>query len=663
MITIKAIVNIAAKIQCPGPTSIIICKYANRFRNIVFQFKLKTKQTHNMKKHLLLLALVIIGNAAFSQQRLVFSESFSQASCGPCATQNPAFKALLEANSSKIVAIKYQVSWPGFDPMYNHNPSEIDSRVSYYGITGVPDRVLDGENINVTQSLIDTRYAVPSPINLTMTHTLSADFSSANVSVTIDAPSAWSASNTVLQVAMVEKKISFASAPGSNGEKDFYDVMRKMLPNANGTPVDMSNFTNENGTQTFTFNNVAIPSYIYDLSQVRFIAWVQNNTSKEVYQAAITEPELLPNYGVISNLNLANNYSCENQLTGVTATIKNDGNTVINTATVNYRIDNGAVQTYDFNGSIAVGGTADVTLPAANTTSGSHVLTVFLNNINGSGSTNPLGTTTTTFATISAPGSTGNFLQNFANSSFPYANYYLASPSGNNWDRVTANTGSLRYNNYTYTAGSVGEVYLAPIDLSSISNKAMSFDVAYRQYQAENDRLQVLVSSDCGANWSNLFDKEGAGLKTQEPATSPFTPASSSQWRTESVDLNNFASANKIIIKFKATSDYGNNLFIDNINIGTVGVEIVDNLENAVSVYPNPSNEMAFVRFTTNSTENIQITLVNTLGQVVYNQSYGTLGLGDQMLSFYTSDLTSGIYLVNLKVGEQTITKRLTVTH
>lgn len=616
-----------------------------------------------MKRKLLISILVFGASIGFAQQRLVFSESFSQASCGPCASQNPAFKTLLEANTGKIIAIKYQVSWPGFDPMYNQNPAEIDSRVSYYGITGVPDRVLDGVNTDVTQTAINNRYAVPSPINLTMTHTLTADFSAANVSVTIDAPAAWNESNTVLQVAMVEKRISFASAPGSNGEKDFYDVMRKMLPNANGTPVDMSNFTNENGTQTFTFNNVAIPSYIYDLSQVRFIAWVQNNTNKEVYQAAITEPALLPNYGVVSNLNVANNYTCENQLTGVTATLRNDGNTVINSATVNYKIDNGAVQTFDFTGSIAVGGTADVSLPATNTTSGSHVLSVFLNNINGSGSTNALGTTTTTFATISAPGSSGNFLQNFANSSFPYANYYLASPGGNNWDRVSANTGSIRYNNYSYLAGSVGEVYLAPIDLSSISNKAMSFDVAYRQYQAENDRLQVLASTDCGANWSNLFDKEGDDLKTQNPATAPFTPAAASQWRTETVDLNNFATANKLIIKFKATSDYGNNLFVDNINIGTVGVEIVDNLENAVSVYPNPSNEMAFIRFETNSNEIVQLNVVSALGQVVYSQSYGKLALGSQTLSFYTSDLASGVYLINLKVGEQTITKRLTVSH
>ena len=70
-----------------------------------------------MKK--ITLALVaMIGYAAITAQptRLVLFEEFTQASCGPCASQNPAFNALLAANSAKAISIKYQTSWPGVDP-------------------------------------------------------------------------------------------------------------------------------------------------------------------------------------------------------------------------------------------------------------------------------------------------------------------------------------------------------------------------------------------------------------------------------------------------------------------------------------------------------------------------------------------------------------------
>ena len=69
-----------------------------------------------MKKTLTLVALAVAGSAAFGQaQRLVLFEEFTQASCGPCASQNPAFNTLLDANATKAVSIKYQTSWPGFE--------------------------------------------------------------------------------------------------------------------------------------------------------------------------------------------------------------------------------------------------------------------------------------------------------------------------------------------------------------------------------------------------------------------------------------------------------------------------------------------------------------------------------------------------------------------
>ena len=61
-----------------------------------------------MKKYLLL-SLLLAGSSWFvsaQNQRLVLAEEFTNASCGPCAAQNPAFDALLSANPTKITAVK-----------------------------------------------------------------------------------------------------------------------------------------------------------------------------------------------------------------------------------------------------------------------------------------------------------------------------------------------------------------------------------------------------------------------------------------------------------------------------------------------------------------------------------------------------------------------------
>ena len=64
----------------------------------------------NMKKFILsslFLASAVLGVS--QSQRFIMFEEFTQASCGPCAQQNPAFDALLQANASKCTSIKYML--------------------------------------------------------------------------------------------------------------------------------------------------------------------------------------------------------------------------------------------------------------------------------------------------------------------------------------------------------------------------------------------------------------------------------------------------------------------------------------------------------------------------------------------------------------------------
>jgi hypothetical protein len=62
----------------------------------------------NMKHFFLFCLFTISFNLLFGQtQRLVLIEEATNASCGPCASQNPAFDALLNQNRDKLTAIKY----------------------------------------------------------------------------------------------------------------------------------------------------------------------------------------------------------------------------------------------------------------------------------------------------------------------------------------------------------------------------------------------------------------------------------------------------------------------------------------------------------------------------------------------------------------------------
>ena len=65
-------------------------------------------------------------------------EHFTQASCGPCAAQNPYFQAVYGENVTNVHHVAYHTSWPGYDPMYEYSTAESEAMVQFYSVSGVP---------------------------------------------------------------------------------------------------------------------------------------------------------------------------------------------------------------------------------------------------------------------------------------------------------------------------------------------------------------------------------------------------------------------------------------------------------------------------------------------------------------------------------------------
>lgn len=78
------------------------------------------------------------------------------------------------------------------------------------------------------------------------------------------------------------------------------------------------------------------------------------------------------------------------------------------------------------------------------------------------------------------------------------------------------------------------------------------------------------------------------------------------------------------------------------------------------SVYPNPSTDFANVEFTLTTTSNVQVEVVNTLGQIVYSNNLGDV-TGTNKVQINTSDFETGLYMVNIIVDGTLTTERLSV--
>ena len=189
--------------------------------------------------------------------------------------------------------------------------------------------------------------------------------------------------------------------------------------------------------------------------------------------------------------------------------------------------------------------------------------------------------------------------------------------------------------------------------------------MAYAEYSSNGttykDRLKIRVSSDCGSTWSTPYDLQGDALMTGGVKTSYFIP-SASEWRTEYVDLTAFTGQQQVLIKFQAVSGYGNNVFIDNVNITSGnGISNAKIVAEEMSIYPNPSSDVATVNFSLTEASDVNILVTNTLGEIVMVKGLGQLSAGNLQTTLGLENLASGLYKVTLQTGSQSQTQKLSV--
>lgn len=121
--------------------------------------------------------------------------------------------------------------------------------------------------------------------------------------------------------------------------------------------------------------------------------------------------------------------------------------------------------------------------------------------------------------------------------------------------------------------GTVDAMVSPLIDLSGKASATLTFDVAYKAMNPENDlTLSVSVSDDCGETFIPVFSKNHTTLQT---ATSPYNPnavawepGGCNEWRTETISLDAWA-GKQVYLSIEAIleSFYSQNLYIDNICI------------------------------------------------------------------------------------------------
>jgi hypothetical protein len=656
-----------------------------------------------MKKTLSILALSALGFFASAQApvRMSLYEEFTGENCGPCAQTNPGLNALLSSQASKIIPIKWQVPIPSAPTntwsLYQTDQAEIDWRwtaggygyqsqntpttAPSTGINSAPQGRIDGQHQWVfgasqdhpavlTSAAIASAQSMPTPFTINMNAVWNGSFTSAVVSVTVQAASSFTANGPlVFRLVLVERVINFSVAPGTNGEKDFYDAVRKSYPNIQ-TGTALSSTWTAGQSQTFSISCVS-PNYIVSPYQQAFVGFIQDDGNKMVWQAARTSKPAVPNDIQLNTVNVGLNCT-PNFTPGINVT--NNGTTAITALTLAPFIDGASQSAIAWSGNLAGLSSTNIALSGYTASAGSHNFSVNITNVSGG---DVITSNNNSFGVFGVIGTFSNtsVTQDFDNPPFVPANWILqnyAPITGSiTWVRngVVGNGGQGSaqydfYNNGFY--GDIDDLILPPEDFSSVNAPVISFDWAYSSYPTGvgsavyDDALEVHVSTDCGQNWTTAFSKAGAALQTCPSTTAAFSPAAG-QWSNTVIPLPTAANQSQVLVRFRAINQYGNLLYLDNVNLGQLtSLKQYAQSTGSFDLYPNPASSSATLKIYSASEQKAHVSVYNMLGQLVKNMDANmTQGISETRIDL--SQMTAGMYNVVLQTGSNTFIKKLSV--
>ena len=358
--------------------------------------------------------------------------------------------------------------------------------------------------------------------------------------------------------------------------------------------------------------------------------------------------------------------------------ITNFGTNALTSVPVEYTVNGGAPVQETFNGNIAAGAKAYYAFTTTVNLSASGTYNIVARtNLTGDGdATNdddnitvdniPTVNPSTTFYNENFEGGSGGWIGTGSWQRGTPSGTFINTPGqgSNSW--VTELTGN-------YPNGAADFLYSPCLDLTNATNPAIEFQLIYNTetswdggvLQATTDGVTWTTIGNNGAtvNWYNTTGN--FSMNTYHP-TGDGWEGSSAGGVTAAHDLFGLAGQSSVQLRFVFGSDGSVNNFdgmgidsvwiYDNINVG-IEDQVVE--ETTFSVSPNPSNGLFNLDVSSEQYEQMQLTVRDIDGKLVYNERVTVNGRLNKSMDL--SHLAKGVYYLRLQNDTESKVEKLII--
>ena len=263
--------------------------------------------------------------------------------------------------------------------------------------------------------------------------------------------------------------------------------------------------------------------------------------------------------------------------------IMNNGLDTLRNVKVGMVLDNAPVVIVNLAILLPIGYSTVVSFPSTNFTTGAHVLKFYTQEPNNTIDQVPANDSLVINLTVGTP-STGPIVEGFESTTFPPQGWSVINPNSGTitWTRNTngkkSGLASAFINFFNYSTTNHLDYLVSPlVDVTGVDSVLLSFDRAYKRYATGatfSDTLLIQLSTSCGSSTFPItaWKKGGNDLSTSPGINTGNWVPIATDWLRERIDIKPFlpVGSTSVQVAIVAKNGYGQNLYLDDINLATV---------------------------------------------------------------------------------------------